>query len=182
MTLGRRGRHTISPVVPAGTSASPSSTIATSKSCRLGCPAAPGLFSTPAGSIEINDASVSPYPPLNVEHPNRARQIWSIAGGIGAAAQSRSRWPAWSGWSGASAMSVASEPSSDTIVAPVRRTSGQKRDTEKRRAMLALPPLNRLPTTQIEMALKWNSGSGVRTTSSARRCHARAIWSARLTM
>ena len=69
-----------------------------------------------------------------------------------------------------------------TIVAPVRLTSGQKLLTEKRRSIAECPPTTSVPTTHTEMALKWKSGSGVITTSSARRCHARAIWSARLTM
>ena len=69
-----------------------------------------------------------------------------------------------------------------TIVAPVRLISGQKLLTEKRRSIAALPPTSNVPTTQTDIALKWNSGSGVSTTSSARRCQARAIWSARLTM
>jgi len=67
------------------------------------------------------------------------------------------------------------------LVAPVRRTSGQNRDTENLRVIAAAPPTISGPTTQTEMALKWNSGSGVSTTSSARRCHARAICSARET-
>ncbi len=69
-----------------------------------------------------------------------------------------------------------------TIVAPVRLTSGQKLLTEKRRSIAALPPVSNEPTTHTEIALKWKSGSGVSTTSSGLRCHARAIWSARLTM
>ena len=78
-------------------------------------------------------------------------------------------------------MRIASEPSIDTIVAPVRFTSGQKLLTENRRTIAALPPASSVPTTHTEIALKWNSGSGVSTTSSGRRCQARAIWSARLT-
>jgi hypothetical protein len=70
---------------------------------------------------------------------------------------------------------MASEPSIDAIVAPVRRTSGQNRDTENRRAITDLPPTMSVPTTHTEMALKWKSGSGVMTTSSGRRCQARAI-------
>ncbi len=112
------GRATISPISPTATSPSSSSTSRTSKSCVLGFPAAPGLFVSPAGSIPMSDASVSPYPPLNVAQPNRSRQISSVDGGIGAAAQRRSSWPAWSGWSAASAIRIASEPSSDTMVAP----------------------------------------------------------------
>ena len=62
-----------------------------------------------------------------------------------------------------------------TIVALGRCTSGQKLLTENRRTIAALPPVTREPTTHTEIALKWNSGSGVSTTSSGRRCHARAI-------
>ena len=69
-----------------------------------------------------------------------------------------------------------------TIVAPVRLISGQKLLTEKRRSIAARPPTSSVPTTHTEIALKWNSGSGVSMTSSGRRCQARAIWSARLTM
>ena len=79
-------------------------------------------------------------------------------------------------------MRMANDPSIDTMVAPVRLISGQKLLTEKRRSIAALPPVSNVPTTQIEIALKWNSGSGVRMMSSGRRCQARAIWSARLTM
>ena len=61
------------------------------------------------------------------------------------------------------------------MVAPVRLTSGQNFDTEKRRAIPALPPTISVPTTHTEIALKWKSGSGVSTTSSGRRCQARAI-------
>ncbi len=72
-------------------------------------------------------------------------------------------------------MRIASDPSIDTMVAPVRCTSGQKRDTEKRRTIDALPPMISDPTTHTEIALKWNSGSGVSTMSSGLRSHARAI-------
>ena len=79
-------------------------------------------------------------------------------------------------------MRIAGDPSMLTIVAPMRLISGQKLLTEKRRTIDARPPVSNVPTTQTEIALKWNNGSGVITTSSARRCQARAIWSARLTM
>ncbi len=62
-----------------------------------------------------------------------------------------------------------------TIVAPVRLISGQKLLTENRRSIAAPPPVTNEPTTHTEIALKWNSGSGVSTTSSGRRCQARAI-------
>jgi hypothetical protein len=60
MRFGPVGRHTISPTSSAGTSTSSSSTSRTSKSTVFGLPAAPGLFVSPAGSIEMSDASVSP--------------------------------------------------------------------------------------------------------------------------
>ena len=71
-------------------------------------------------------------------------------------------------------MRIASEPSIDTIVAPVRLISGQKLLTENFRSITALPPASNVPTTAIEIALKWNSGSGVSTMSVGARCHARA--------
>ena len=105
----------------------------------------------------------------------------SVSGGIGAAAQRRSRWPTCSGTSSAFATRIASEPSIESIVASVRFTSCQKRLTENFRTIAALPPVISVPTTQTEIALKWNSGSGVSTTSSGRRCQARAICSASAT-
>ncbi len=69
-----------------------------------------------------------------------------------------------------------------TMVAPVRCTSGQKLLTENRRPIAALPPVSNEPTTHTVIALKWNSGSGEMTMSSGFSVHARAIWSARLTM
>ena len=79
---------------------------------------------------------------------------------------------------GRARVEIASDPSIDSIVASVRWTSDQKRLTENLRTMAALPPVINVPTTQTEIALKWNKGSGVSTMSSARRCHARAICSA----
>ncbi len=51
-------------------------------------------------------------------------------------------------------MRIASEPSIETIVEPVRLISGQKLLTEKRRSIAALPPTSNVPTTQTEIALK----------------------------
>ena len=50
----------------------------------------------------------------------------------------------------------------------MRCTSDQKRLTENLRTIAALPPVISVPTTHTEIALKWNSGSGVSTMSSAR--------------
>ena len=72
-------------------------------------------------------------------------------------------------------MRIAGDPSMLTIVAPVRLISGQKLLTEKRRSIAARPPTSSVPTTHTEIALKWNSGSGVSTTSSGPRCHARDL-------
>ena len=83
------GRHTISPASPTATSFSSSSKIRTSKSCVFGLPIAPGLFVSPGSSIDISEASVMPYPALNVLHPNRSCQARSVSGGIGAAAHNR---------------------------------------------------------------------------------------------
>ena len=69
----------------------------------------------------------------------------------------------------------------ESIVASVRFTSLQKRLTENLRTIAALPPLSSDPTTHTEIALKWKSGNGVSTTSSGRRCQARAICSASAT-
>ncbi len=57
------------------------------------------------------------------------------------------------GLSSARATRIASDPSSDAIVAPVRLISGQKPDTENRRASAARPPLMRVPASTMEMAL-----------------------------
>ncbi len=124
---------------------------------------------------------MSPNPALNVAQPNRSRQIRSVSGGIGAAAHKRSRCSPVSGPSVAFATRIASDPSIDSIVAFVRCTSDQNRLTENLRTIAALPPVSSVPTTQTEIALKWNSGNGVSTMSSGRRCHARAIWSASAT-
>ena len=42
--------------------------------------------------------------------------------------------------------------------------------------MAARPPQTSGPTTAVTMALKWNSGSGVHTTSSAVRSQQMPIW------
>ena len=62
------------------------------------------------------------------------------------------------------------------MVAPVRFSSGQKPDTEKRRSMAALPPVTSDPTTAVARALKWNSGSGFHRTSSAVRRQQTPTW------
>jgi hypothetical protein len=77
-------------------------------------------------------------------------------------------------------MRVVSVPSRDATVASVRAISSQNPDTENRRAMAARPPSCNVPTTAVARALRWNNGSGVHTTSSGRRRHARAIWADRL--
>ena len=61
-------------------------------------------------------------------------------------------------------------------VAPVRLISGQNLDTENRRSIAARPPYTSGPSTAVTMALKWNSGSGVHTTSAAVRRQQMPIW------
>ncbi len=83
-----------------------------------------------------------------------------------------------SGPPGPRATRTASEPSSEAIVAPVRLISGQNPDTENRRDSAARPPVSSVPVSMQEMALKWNSGSGLHTTSSGVRAQDEMIWRA----
>ena len=188
MTCGRFGRSTISPSVLRGSSWSSSSKIRTSKYSWLRTPAASGRFSTPSGVHDTRLASVCPNAPLNTSVPNRSRSCRSISIGIGAAPMSRSVVLASgapdfgiAGRSSSLASRYAIDPSSDTIVAPVRFISGQKLVTENLPDTAARPPHESAPVRHTEIALKWKSGSADHTTSSGVRRQEIAIWFARPT-
>ena len=68
------------------------------------------------------------------------------------------------------------------MVAPLRSTSGQKLDTEKRGTTATRAPTSTVASTPTHMAFMWNSGSGVRVTSLAVAGPARSCSRARLHM